>query len=77
MVELYGSDNCFWFKKTKDHLDAKGVRFRTKNISDPDNAHRAFTLTGQPTMPVTVIGKTSIVGYDPTAIDRALESQLS
>ncbi len=72
MVELYGADNCFWCRKTNDYLDAKGVRFRTKNITDPDNAHRAFTLTGQQTVPITVIGRTAVVGFDPDAIDRAL-----
>ncbi len=72
MVELYSSDNCLWCRKTKDYLNSKGVRFRTKSITDPDNAHRAFTLTGQHTVPITVIGRTAVVGFDPDAIDRAL-----
>lgn len=72
MVELYSSDTCLWCRKTKDYLNSKGVRFRTKSITDPDNAHRAFTLTGQQTVPITVIGRTAVVGFDPDAIDRAL-----
>ncbi len=74
MIELYSSDNCVWCRRMKNYLDAKGVRFRTRNIADPDNAHRAFTLTGQQSVPITVIGKTAVVGYDTEAVDKAIEN---
>ncbi|MCM1007362.1 MAG: glutaredoxin family protein [Ruminococcus flavefaciens] len=74
MIELYSSDSCVWCRRMKNYLDAKGVRFRTRNISDPDNALRAFTLTGQQSVPITVIGKTAVVGYDTEAIDKAIEN---
>lgn len=74
MIELYSSDNCVWCRRMRNYLNAKGVRFRTQNITDPDNALRAFTLTGQQSVPITVIGKTAVVGYDTEAIDKAIEN---
>ena len=73
MVEIYSSDYCIWSRKMKSYLNSKGVDYRSIDAADPENAKRAFELTGQRGIPVTVIGDTSIVGYNTQAVDNALQ----
>lgn len=74
MVEVYFSENCIWCRRMKRYLDEKGVTFRTINAREPFNSRRVMALTGQSSLPVTVIGKTAVVGFDRNAVDIALQN---
>lgn len=74
MVEVYFSENCIWCRRMRRYLDKKGVTFRTINAREPFNSRRVMTLTGQSSLPVTVIGKTTVVGFDKNAVDMALQN---
>lgn len=58
----------------KHYLDKKGVQFRTINAHDPFNSRRVVNMTGQCSLPVTVIGKTTVIGFDKNAVDTALQN---
>lgn len=74
MVEVYFSENCIWCRRMRRYLDEKGVTFRTINAREPFNSRRVVTLTGQSSLPVTVIGETAIIGFDKNAVDTALQN---
>lgn len=73
MIKLYSSENCIWCKKMKQYLKSKDIAFEEFNIRKPQNAERVYQLSGQNAVPVTVIGSHVIVGFDSTAVDRAVE----
>lgn len=74
MVEVYFSENCIWCRRMRRYLDEKGVTFRTINAREPFNSRRVMTLTGQSSLPVTVIGNTTVIGFDKNAVDMALQN---
>lgn len=74
MVEVYFSENCIWCRRMSRYLHEKGVTFRTINAREPFNSRRVMTLTGQSSLPVTVIGKTTVIGFDKNAVDMALQN---
>ncbi|MDE5584410.1 MAG: glutaredoxin family protein [Ruminococcus sp.] len=74
MVEVYFSENCIWCRKMKRYLDEKGVNFRTVNAKEPYNLRKVFNMTGQTSLPVTVIGNYTVIGFDRNAVDTALQN---
>lgn len=74
MVEVYFSENCIWCRRMRRYLDEKGVTFRTINAQEPFNSRRVMALTGQSSLPVTIIGKTTVIGFDKNAVDMALQN---
>lgn len=74
MVEVYFSENCIWCRRMRRYLDEKGVTFRTINAREPFNSRRVMTLTGQSSLPVAVIGNTTVIGFDKNAVDMALQN---
>lgn len=74
MVEVYFSERCIWCRRMKRYLDEKGVNFRTINAQEPYNSRRVVAMTGQTSLPVTVIGRTTVIGFDRTAVDTALKN---
>lgn len=74
MVEVYFSENCIWCRRMRSYLDGKGVAFRTINAREPFNSRHVIRLTGQSSLPVTVIGNTTVIGFDKQAVDMALQN---
>ena len=74
MIEVYASENCIWCRRMRRYLDKKGVQFRTINASEPFNSRHVRQLTGQNSLPVTVIGNTTVIGFDRQAVDTALQN---
>ena len=56
----------------KNYLNSKGIDYRSIDAAEPENAKKAFELTGQRGIPVTIIGDTPIVGYNTQAVDNSL-----
>lgn len=72
MIKLYTSDNCSWCRKMKSYLDSKGAEYREFNISNPEYAAEAYEVSGQRAVPITVIGKSIVIGFDTDAVDELL-----
>ena len=63
MIEIYTTPTCAYCHALMDWLDEKGIEY--KEID-------ATTMDDIDVVPVTVIGKERIVGFDRPAIKRAL-----
>ncbi len=72
-VVVYSSPTCASCKSAKDFLTAKGVRFTEKDITQDKNAQELETRTGDNgTVPVIVVGKSVVVGFDRPKLQAAL-----
>ena len=76
MIEVYASENCIWCRRMRRYLDEKGVTFRTINAREPYNSRHVRNLTGQSSLPVTVIGDKTVIGFDTQAVAVALQNIL-
>ena len=57
----------------KVYLSQKEVPFTEKNISIDEEARTSLLKMGRSTTPVTVIGEELVVGYQPDALQKALD----
>jgi glutaredoxin len=56
----------------KEFLSREGVQFTARNVDEDDAAYDELIARGFRTVPLTVIGSRTIVGYDPAALTAAL-----
>lgn len=56
-------------------LSREGVPFVAKNVDEDEAAYAELLQRGFRTIPVTVIGDTSIRGYEPEKIQEALAAR--
>jgi glutaredoxin-like protein NrdH len=52
----------------KAWLSQEGVPFTAYNVDEDDRAYDDLLARGHRTIPVTVIGDRTIIGYDPAAL---------
>lgn len=72
-VKVYTTPTCPWCVKVKDYLKKRGVDFDEVNVAhDAEGAHEMIELTGQRGVPVTVIGKDVVVGFNQAELERLL-----
>ena len=72
-VILFTSSSCPWCTQAKRYLRGKGVRVKEVRIDkDPDAAQDLVRMTGQMSVPVLLIGRAKVVGFDRGKIDRLL-----
>lgn len=57
----------------KEFLSRAGAAFTALNVDEDDRAYDALIARGFRSVPVTVIGERTVMGYDPAALRRALE----
>jgi glutaredoxin len=57
----------------KEFLSRAGVAFTALNVDEDDRAYDALIASGFRTVPVTVIGACVVKGYDPIALQHALD----
>jgi len=67
MVEIYTTPTCGYCHALMDWLDSKGIKYTEK---DATKAEEKIDV-----VPVTVIGKERIVGFDRPAIKKALKAE--
>ena len=73
-VIVYSTRTCPYCFKVKDYLKAKGVKFEEIDVGmDQAAAEEMVRKSGEIGVPQIEINGKIIVGYDPGAIDEALE----
>jgi glutaredoxin len=59
----------------KEFLSRAGAVFTVMNVDEDDRAYDALVARRWRTVPVTVIGDRAVKGYDPDALQRALDER--
>ena len=57
----------------KEFLSQNGAAFTALNVDEDDRAYDALVARGFRSVPVTIIGERTVKGYDPDALQRALD----
>jgi len=72
-VILFNTAGCPWCARAKSYLRQNGVRVKEVRVDkDPDAAKDVVRMTGQMGVPVLLIGRAKVVGFDKGKIDRLL-----
>ncbi len=58
--------------RTKEFLSQKGISYTDRDVSKDEGALNELQRLGFMTTPVTVIGGTVVVGFDPEKLEAAL-----
>jgi len=70
-VVLFSSSSCPWCARAKNYLRQNGIRVKEIKVDkDPDAAKDVVRMTGQMGVPVLLIGRAKVVGFDKGKIDR-------
>lgn len=70
---LFSSSSCPWCSRAKRYLRQNGVRVKEIRVDkDPDAAKDVKRMTGQMSVPVLLIGRAKIKGFNKQKIDRVL-----
>lgn len=65
MIKVYTTPTCAYCHALMDWLDSKGIKYQELDATKESDIS---------TVPVTVIGKERIVGFDRPAIKKALKN---
>ena len=74
-VTVYTIPDCPWCSKLKEFFRREGIEYQEINVLDNyEQAKRMIELTGQRSVPVTVVDKQVLVGYAPQKIKDLLSA---
>jgi len=73
-ITIYTTSTCPYCQMAKEYLKQEKLAYTEVDISkNPDKAQEMIQKSKQMGVPVLVIGKTIIVGFDKEAIKKALK----
>lgn len=72
-IVVYSAEWCPWCHKVMDFLKENKIEFEEKNVDEADNAKELEEVSGQTGIPVTIVDKEIIIGFDVPALKRALK----
>ncbi|MCG2583070.1 glutaredoxin family protein [Massilia sp. TS11] len=71
-VVLYGTPTCPFCEQTRAYLRERQVHFADLDVSQPGQARAHFDALGGRTVPIILVGKQQIRGFNKAALDKAL-----
>ena len=72
-IVVYSTPDCAYCYTLKDYLSEKGYTFEEVDIYEDEEGRKIMEkLSGQKSVPVTVVGTTVIVGWDKKKITDVL-----
>lgn len=74
LIEIYTSTGCGYCKTLKRYLAVRGLEYVEHNINATLETREAFHAMGGRGTPMVVIGATTIHGFNPLAIESALDA---
>ena len=74
LVQIYITKSCGYCKLLRRYLNARGIPYAAYDIDTNPDARRAFDAAGAQGVPLVVIGAQRIQGFNPVAIERALDA---
>lgn len=69
---IYTVDTCIYCIKVKKYLLEKNVKYEEKNVQEDSSARKELLSMGYRTVPVIILGKEEIVGFDKEKIDKII-----
>jgi len=73
MIKVYSTNACPWCVKVKNYLNSENIEFQEMNVHDDMVAREEMIKkSNQMSVPVLDIDNNIIIGFDKTAILKAL-----
>ena len=74
IIKVYSTPNCPYCHQAKDFLKSKKVSFKDINVAENrKSANEMIELSGQMSVPVIVIDKDIIIGFDANKLKALLK----
>ena len=70
---IYTSSTCPYCTMAKDYLKEKGVELEEKNVQTDPQARQELMEKGYTGVPVFVIDREEIVGFDKSKLEKMLD----
>lgn len=74
-IILYGNKYSYFTEEAKKWLEVHSLEYEERSAQDPKNLNEVFKLSGQYAVPVIVIGKGVIIGFDEKKLEEALKKE--
>lgn len=72
-IKVYSTPTCPYCNSLKDFLKENKIKFEDIDVSKDEKAAREIVKkSGQTGVPVTIIGKEIIVGFDKERLDKLI-----
>ncbi|MGE3319240.1 MAG: glutaredoxin family protein [Candidatus Berkiella sp.] len=71
-VVLYGTSTCGYCKQAREYLRSHGVSFKDYDIENSDEAKNKFQELNGQGVPLILVGKTRLDGFDREDLHTAL-----
>lgn len=73
MITIFTTNTCAYCKMVKKYLANKGHEYTEVNLDEqPERRDEAYNISGALTVPVTIIGKSVITGWNLPKLVSAL-----
>ena len=72
-VVVYTATWCPWCHKATEFLAERKVKFEARDVDEPANAQEAMAKSGQGGIPVIVVGKDVVIGFDEPKLKALLK----
>ena len=73
-VEIYSLPECIYCKKAKAYFKANNIKYEDINVKDNEKAQKEMEdISGQRSVPVIVVDKKVIVGFDEGKLDEVFK----
>ena len=73
-VVVYGTSTCPYCAKTRDYLRERHIQFADLDVGRDPAARTAYAQLGAETVPVILVGKRRLDGFNATALQSALDA---
>lgn len=70
-VIVYTSDTCTYCSMAKDYLKSVNVNYEERNVKQPEYRKELMAMKIM-SVPVIKVGEETIIGFDKSALDKAL-----
>ena len=71
-VAIFTTDSCSYCAAAKQFLEEKQVAYTEFNLDHSDKARQVFGVLGGRGVPLIIVGKQRLVGFDQGMLSRAL-----
>jgi len=74
-IKIYGTGNCHFCKVAKQYFDDKELEYEYIDVIHTEGARDEMLIysKGQLNVPVIVVGKTVLMGFDKARLDKLIK----
>lgn len=68
-IILYGDQYSYFTEQAREWLKSRGLDYEERNVSDKKNSDALYAVSGQYAIPVIVVGKKVVLGFNEAALN--------